>query len=394
MRRLARACLVSALLAGGCVGPLSFSEAPVSGAQDHPALCRSELGQDAAPPGQARAVLMLEEKMQERSIPGLQAAVVRDGRVLSLLSCGRASLESDAPVVRTTRFQIASATKSFTGVAVMQLVEDGRLKLDAPLADYLDDLPEAWRAITVRQAMMHLSGLPDMVDPQSGDLIDPAGESASFARVRAAPVRAAPGQNYSYNQTNYLLIGRIISKLSGQPFTEMMRKRQFDVVGMPLAVFADAYDLVPGRASSYQMQKRVDGRLVPSSQPQPLYVSYPLGLRAAASLTTTAEEIARWILALERGDLLSPAGRAAMWTTGTMPDGKPTVWAVGWPARPRASHPAVAGIGGGMAAFFVYPEDDAGVVILTNLQGAQPQEFIEEIAGLYGFGPGDGPQAR
>ena len=67
-----------------------------------------------------------------------------------------------------------------------------------------------------------------------------------------------------------------------------------------------------------------------------------------------------------------------------MPDGKPTVWALGWPAFPREKHPAVAGIGGAQAAFFIYPEDDVGIVILTNLAGAQPEQFIEQVAQFYG----------
>lgn len=377
----------AALLVAACASqPVAEPVAePVAGAGS----CRMEQADLAGGlhPANGPALAFLEDKMRVRQIPGLQAAVVKDGRILMLASCGRASLELDVPVQRTTRFQIASATKSFTGVAVMQLVQDGKLALDAPLGRYLEDLPEAWRAVSVRQAMMHLSGFPDMVDPKTGDLIDPAGESATWARIRQAPLLSAPGAVYAYNQTNYLLIGRIIAKLAGRPFTEMMRERQFDVVGMPLATFADAYDIVPGRAASYQMQTRQDGKLTPSQTPQPLYASYPQGLRTAASLTTSAEEIGRWILALQRGDLLSPAARKEMWTTGRMPDGKPTAWAVGWPARPRSAHPAVGGVGGGMSAFFVYPEDAAGVVILTNLSGAQPQEFIDDVARLYGFGP-------
>jgi CubicO group peptidase (beta-lactamase class C family) len=90
------------------------------------------------------------------------------------------------------------------------------------------------------------------------------------------------------------------------------------------------------------------------------------------------------MIALRDDKLLKPATRKEMWTTGKMPSGKPTVWALGWPAFPRDRHPAVAGIGGAMAAFYWYPDDDVGIVVLTNLSGGQPEQFIEEVARLYG----------
>jgi CubicO group peptidase (beta-lactamase class C family) len=210
-RMLAR--LLVALLACAC-GSAAPAETRMAGARPAAGACHSDLAAGApADRHNARAVARLEQEMRTRRIPGLQAAVVKQGRIVMLVSCGIADITFDQPVTRTTRFQLASATKPFTGVAVMQLVEEGKLKLDAPLADYLDGLPAQWRAITVRQALMHVSGLPDIINPASGSLVDSGGESASWAKVQTLPMPFAPGQGYSYNQTNYLLLGRIIEKL-------------------------------------------------------------------------------------------------------------------------------------------------------------------------------------
>jgi len=129
--------------------------------------------------------------MKARGIPGLQVAVVRDGRVVFLESHGLANVENRVPVEPTTLFPINSATKAFTGVAVMQLVQAGRVDLEAPISTYLADLPPAWRAIRVRQLLAHTSGLPDIVDAQG--LVGTGTEPAAWQAVAAMPLQAAAG---------------------------------------------------------------------------------------------------------------------------------------------------------------------------------------------------------
>ncbi|HKR23555.1 MAG TPA: serine hydrolase, partial [Pyrinomonadaceae bacterium] len=81
--------------------------------------------------------------------------------------------------------------------------------------------------------------------------------------------------------------------------------------------------------------------------------------------------------------LKTKAALNSLWTAGSFNNGSPTLWAIGWMAKPRPKHRAVAATGGSRAAFFVYPEDDLAIVVLTNLAGAYPEDFIDEIAGIY-----------
>jgi CubicO group peptidase (beta-lactamase class C family) len=97
--------------------------------------------------------------MQKRRIPGMQVAVVRHGKIALLDSFGVANIEHVVPVSNETVFQINSVTKAFTGVAIMQLVESGKLDLAAPASRYLDGLPMAWQAVTIEQLATHTSGL-------------------------------------------------------------------------------------------------------------------------------------------------------------------------------------------------------------------------------------------
>ena len=325
--------------------------------------------------------------MREREIPGLQLAVVQHGRVVLESAYGVANVEHQVPVTRRTVFPIASATKSFTGVAVLQLAERGLLHLSAPIARYVDSLPLAWQSVTLRQLLTHTSGLPNIVDQVSGSLIVP-GEKAAWARVISLPPEGAPGVRFSYNQTNYLLLGRAIEHVTGQAFTALVSDRQFRPVEMRAAGFSDSRDVVPHGAQSYTYMRIVDGKELQSDTLALAYAEYPRGLRTAAGIHSSAGDIARWIIALQRGRLISDSSLTMLWTPGTLNDGTRIGYALGWPVIERERHRALAGIGGGRAAFFVYPDDDLAVVILTNLQGGAPHVFIDTVAAF--FVPGIG----
>ncbi|MEO6102892.1 MAG: serine hydrolase domain-containing protein, partial [Pseudoxanthomonas sp.] len=102
---------------------------------------------------------LIQQKMKEQRIPGVQIVVIKDDRIVLSETHGFANVENRVPATRSTLFPINSATKSFTGVAMMQLAEAGLVDLDAPVSRYLHDLPEAWRGIRIRQLLGHTSGL-------------------------------------------------------------------------------------------------------------------------------------------------------------------------------------------------------------------------------------------
>lgn len=330
---------------------------------------------------------LLRREMRERRIPGLQVAVVRRGKIVLLRSFGVANLQDSVPVNGRSVFAINSCTKAFTGVAVMQLVEEGKIDLSAPVSEYLEGLPAAWRPVTVRQLLTHVSGLPnilDVLDPSTGKLTGRDDEDAAWAKVRAMPLESPAGERFSYNQTNYVLLGKIIDKYSGQPFARFFGERQFVPAGMTNTLFGDSRDIIPRQAPSYRYARSLDGHALGEDRLVFAYGEFPPFRRAASGLNSTAEDLARWLIALREGKLLkTEAALKTLWTAGAYNDGSPTQWALGWVTKPRPRHGAVIATGGGRAAFFVYPEDDLAVVVLTNLAGAFPEEFIDELAGVY-----------
>ncbi|MGB7208142.1 MAG: serine hydrolase [Pyrinomonadaceae bacterium] len=319
----------------------------------------------------------LKSQMQKLKIPGLQIAIVKNAKIVMQGSYGIANLEDSVPVTNKTVFSINSATKSFTGVAIMQLVEVGKVDLDAPISRYLDGLPTEWQPVKVRQLLAHTSGIPDIIDRDAPSLLDDNFD-ASLARILTLPMEFKTGDRFSYNQTNYLLIGKIIDKLSGQPFIEFIKERQFKTVGMTQADWGDFYDVVPNKAKSYHYNRFGDNKFTNN------YEAFSKPLRTGAGINTTAHEIAQWMIALQSGKLLQKSSLPILWKSEVSNiTNLPVGYAMGFPTIVRSEHPAVAGIGGGRSAFFIYPDDDMAIVILTNRIGASPESFIDEVAGFY-----------
>ncbi|QHL87928.1 serine hydrolase [Nibribacter ruber] len=326
--------------------------------------------------------VFLKKIMQERAIPGLQLAVVRGGQIVKTGAYGVASLEYQTPVTPTTAFSLNSITKSFTGVALLQLVEEGKLDLGAPISTYLPDVPEAWQKVTVRQLASHTGGLPNVIDPNTGDWTFQTIGDAGWAQTLALPMEFAPGKKFSYNQTGYVLLGLLLDKLSGKPFAEFIKERQIAAVGMQQTGFGDFTDVIPNLAKPYAVRNRKHLNVAET---------FPVAGRTAAGLYSTAQEVAQWTIALQQGKLLKDKNSLALLgspvalNSGERGGFTKLVngYGIGWPTMSRPAHPALGGIGGGRSAFFIYPQDDLTIVILTNRMGCAPETFIDEVAGFY-----------
>jgi CubicO group peptidase (beta-lactamase class C family) len=331
---------------------------------------------------------LLQREMRERRIPGLQAAVVHRGKIVLLKSYGTANIQNSVPVTNQSVFAINSCTKAFTGVAIMQLVEEGKVDLAAPVSRYIEGLPAAWQSVTIKQLLTHISGLPDILrrvlDPATGAFPGGDGEDAAWAKIQTMPMDFPPGTQFSYNQTNYVLLGKIIDKFAEKPFVQVFKERQFQVASMTGTGFGDSRDVIPNMAPSYRYVSNVDGKARSTEVLTNAYYEFPLFRRTASGMNSTAEDLANWIIALQKGRLLkTKVALNALWTAGTYNNGSPTQWALGWVTKPRPKHSAVTATGGGRSAFFVYPDDDLAVIVLTNLAGSYPEDFIDELAGYY-----------
>jgi CubicO group peptidase (beta-lactamase class C family) len=334
--------------------------------------------------------LFINAMMKKKRIPGLQLAVIQHNKVVKNAAYGMANIEQNIPATSESVFSINSITKAFTGVAVMQLAEEGKLNISDPLAKHLDSLPPEWQKISIKDVMTHTSGLPDMQD-ENEMILGNGTEESALKIVKQLPMQFKKGDHFAYNQTGYVLIGKIITKLSGMHFTTFIESRQFNAVGMKHTRFGDSFDIIPHDAGAYTTIQNLGGRWSYGGPLGKGFIKFPTFYRTAAGIYSTATDMASWIIALQNGSLLkNKASLQLLWEPAILKNGKTAGfsnllngYALGFPTIGRVEHPAVAPVGGGRATFFIYPDDDLAVVILTNLMGGNPDTFTDETAAYY-----------
>lgn len=346
-------------------------------------------------PAQARndvagADAWIRSQLATRRIPGMAVAVIRDGKVIINRGYGRASIEHAVPVTPATRFIIASTTKAWAATAVMMLVEQGKIGIDQPIGALLPGLPNAWQDVPVRRLLSHTSGLPDvMISPNTGELFSHDRDSA-LAIAAGKPLDFPVGTQWAYNQTNYVLLGMIVDRVTGSSFMPWILEHVAAPLALTTPIFGDSRAVVAGRATPYTRwaltavgpPKNLDSLRVAS------YLYEPW-LHMAAGLNSSAIDLARFGDAVRAGRVVSPALRDSMWTAVKLADGSvfrfggTAGMGLGWMVDDDPSGKVVGMDGGAAASLRVIPSRKLTVAVLTNLQGAGPDELAQGIAGYF-----------
>lgn len=327
--------------------------------------------------------IFVDRVMEDRLISGLQLAVIQHGEIIKLKSYGFANLEHQVPVNDRTIFPLNSITKAFTGVALMTLVEEGRLDLSDKISLYLQDIPEQWANITIRQLATHTAGLPYIMDPRNeGNYLSQSVGDDGWLDVMNKPMLFSPGEKFDYNQLGYALLGLTIEKITGDSFQEYIEEHQFKAADMESSSFGDFHEVIPHKAQSYTAYNGTYYNI---------YEAIPEHLFPATGVNSTAEEVSKWVIAIQKNEILKKERnfealyQPLFLKDGTLAgfEGIVNGYGIGWPFVKREHYPAMAAIGGGRSAVFIYPEDDLAVIILTNRRGCAPEQFVDEIAGYY-----------
>ncbi|MBD1581014.1 serine hydrolase [Pseudoalteromonas sp. S16_S37] len=327
---------------------------------------------------------LIKVKMQQRHIPGLQLAVVKNGELVKQANYGFADLQHQVPVTENTIFPINSMTKAFTGVAILQLAEQGYFRVDDEIGKHLSDLPNSWKSLKINQLMGHSTGLPRILSSnETVDTIVPRDAEASWQEVQKRPFQFTPNSRFQYNQTGYVILGKLIDKYVPEGFTNYITKKQFNPVGMTQTAQAgfDYLELVvPHQARQYIHVG--DGKY------KNFYGEFPYMLRTAAGMSSTAKELANYIVSLQQGKLVKNLD--TLWTPVRLNNGRTegfnnfeNGYALGWQVIQRKYHPAVSASGANAATLITYPKDNVSIVVLTNLLGGLPIEFVDDIAAHY-----------
>src|SRR5438477_12110806 len=178
----------------------------------------------------------VKEEIQQGHLPGFAIGVVKNGKLIYAKGFGVAKLGATTPITSKSLFHMASVTKTFVATAVMQLVEKGKIDLDAPLVRYLPYFrlnDERYRAITIRQVLSHTSGIPDTVNYHWDKPEYDAGALERFVRsIADQKLVFAPGEKFAYSNTAYDILGDVIAKVSGESFEDYVQHNILTPLGM------------------------------------------------------------------------------------------------------------------------------------------------------------------
>jgi CubicO group peptidase (beta-lactamase class C family) len=332
------------------------------------------------------------EKMKEQKVPGLALGVLRDGKMVEAKGFGLANMELDVAVKPETVFQTGSVGKQFTATAVMMLVEEGKVGLDDKIGKYLAGTPAAWKAVTVRNLLTHTSGIADYTDKEQvapGGLINLRGdytEEELYKQLVKLPMEFAPGEKWKYSNTNYVLLGFLIHKVTGKFYGDFLQERIFRPLGMSATRIISEADIVPNRASGYELVK---GEIKNQE-----WVSPALNTTADGALYTNVLDLGKWDAALYTEKLIKRSSLEQMWTPVRLNDGKTYGYGFGWFLSTANGHRLIEHDGawqGFTMNISRYVDEKLTVIVMTNLDSdhSEPDKVAHGVAERELAGGGD-----
>jgi D-alanyl-D-alanine carboxypeptidase len=311
--------------------------------------------------------------------------LAQDGKPVFRKAYGLANVEWDVSNTPDTKFRLGSITKQFTSALILQLVEQGKVKLDDSIRKYYPQAPESWQPVTIHHLLCHESGIPSYTE------VPGFFEKQSFAPRTPAeivqltqdkPLEFPPGTKFKYDNTGYILLGVVIEKVTGKTYENQLRQSILDPLEMRDTGYDSFTGIIPHRAEGY---RRVDGKLLRAPY---LDMSLPY---AAGSLYSTVDDLLKWDQALYGAKVLSEASKQKIWTANLSDYG------YGWAIAKRFALPAVehgGGINGFNTMIIRIPEKKLVSVVLANANSAAPNTIAAGLLGIALSQPVESPNAR
>jgi len=266
----------------------------------------------SAPPPEARAAARLDATWRSHGSPGVSVAVADRGHIVFGSGAGYADLESLSPATSQTVYDIGSISKVHTAVAIMQLVEQGKVRLEDDIRKYVPSFPDKGSPITIRNLMTHTSGIRHYKDtdfqgtPADENVRRYASIEDAIAIFKDDPLLFPPGKYYSYTSYGVNLLQAVVEKGSGKPFEAYMRESVWNPAGMDSTQFNLPERIVRNRARSYQPG--------PDGGTQNVLYGDLTYKFASGGMMSTAEDLVRFGAALNAGRLLKKETLAQMWS--------------------------------------------------------------------------------
>jgi serine beta-lactamase-like protein LACTB, mitochondrial len=336
--------------------------------------------QPGLPPDKIKKVEeAVTSEMNSQNIPAVSVAVVINNQLQWSNGYGLADKENYVPAKAITAYRLASISKTITAVSAMQLAEQGKLDLDAPVQKYCPAFPTKQWPITARELLSHMSGIRHYKDREEVQStrhfggFDPVVESLDM--FKDDPLKFEPGTDYGYSTFGFVLLGCVIEGASGMKYADYIRERISKPAGMANLRVDEVSAIIPNRAQGYVMTK---GGEIQNSALADNSDKIPAG-----GLSSTVEDLAQFAIAVNTGKLLKPETVRQMWETQRKRDGTSTGYGLGWSLGRRGgqlevwhdgAQPQVSTI------LYMLPDKGFALAVMTNLEGVSMLNFARRIA--------------
>ena len=372
---------------------------------------RAQQPEGIPPPLALRVDSAVLAYMVANHIPGLSIAIAARGGIAYARGYGLANLEDSVAVSTRTVFRTASTLKLLTATAVLQLKGRGRLDLDAPIQRYCSAFPKKRWTVTARELLLHEGGIrassaPDVFNREHYQSVRDA-----VRRFADDSLRYEPGTQTLYSNEGYTLLACAIEGASGESYDEYLRKAILVPTRMTHTFAENVYDVMPHRARSYLVRtadntkaweglwtsaQLVSTQLDTPAVADPVDPSWSPG---AGNYRSTPTDMARFVLALERGILLSDSSTQSAFAPVITPDGKVGRHVLGaWILSETNGEPVFSAMGSdwnGSFGIMTLRQSSFTVATASNIEFDTPDELVTTIARICGYGgTGGGPEPR
>lgn len=319
--------------------------------------------------------------------PGGAVLVAQGGKVLFERALGLADVSSKTPLTTANQFRIGSVTKQFAAVSILQLAEAGKLQLDDEIQKYVD-FPRKEQPITIRHLLTHTSGIPNFTDgphytPEAyAKDIDLKSLITLFADL---PLEFAPGSQWSYSNSGYLLLSAIIEKVSGQTWSDYANEHLFAPAGMGHTTAS----LVQGSPAEAHGYAQAESGWQPAL---PISMTWPLG---AGNIRSTVGDLWKWNASVFAGKLVPVERLAQAHQPVTLADGTTNPYGFGWGFENVQGSRTIehnGGIDGFVSASLYLPAEDIYVAVLVNRESSDASHLAPKLAAIALGKPYGGPE--
>lgn len=311
--------------------------------------------------------------MEQRGVPSASIAVVQGGSLVYTHAYGRAHIDPDIAATAEMRYSIGSVSKQFTAAAILLLQEQGKLSLNDAVGKYVPGLTRG-DEVTIRQILSHTSGYQDYwpEDYLMTPMMKPETAQQILDAWAKKPLDFEPGTQWQYSNTNYVIAGLIVEKVSGQKLMDFLEEHIFHPLGMKSVWDSDEAKLTSTDATAYIRSALGPLRLAPKEGRGWMF--------AAGELAMTPHDLALWDISLMKQSILKPESYKEMFTSVKLKDGKDTHYGLGVFTGDDNGHRSIEHSGevtGFVAQNSVLPDDGVAVVVLTNHMAGGASEIAQ-----------------